>query len=45
MTMKRLWMALLCSVTMAAMVAFAQTADEGYQMATVVSIDRVMGDN
>ena len=44
MPMKKLWMARLCFVTMAAMLAYAQTADEGYQMATVVSIDRVPAD-
>ena len=42
--MKKRWMALLWFVAMAAMFAFAQTADEGYQMATVVSIDRVPAD-
>ena len=44
MPMKKLWMARLCFVTMAAMLAYAQAADEGYQMATVVSIDRVPAD-
>jgi len=42
--MKKRWMALLWFVAMAAMLAYAQTADEGYQMATVVSIDRVPAD-
>ena len=42
--MKRFWTALLCFVTLATMLAYAQSADEGYQMATVVSIDRVPAD-
>jgi len=28
--MKKFWMALLCFVTMGAMLAYAQNADEGY---------------
>src|SRR5271165_4018873 len=39
--MKKCSMALLCLVTMAAMLAYAQSADEGFQTATVVSIDKV----
>jgi len=42
--MKKWSMALLCLVVMAAMLANAQSADEGYQMATVVSIVRVPAD-
>jgi len=42
--MKKCSMTLLCLVTMAAMFAYAQGADAGYQMATVVSIDRVPAD-
>jgi hypothetical protein len=42
--MKKCWMALLCFVTMAAMLAFAQSADEVNQTATVVSIDKVAAD-
>ncbi len=38
--MKRYLMALLCLITMAAMLAYAQSADEGYEMATVVSIEK-----
>jgi len=42
--MKKCRIALLCFVTMAAMLAYAQNADEGFQMATVVSIDKVPAD-
>jgi hypothetical protein len=42
--MKKRWIALLCFVTMAAMIGYAQGADEGYQPATVVSIDKVAAD-
>lgn len=35
---------LTCFVTLAAMLAYGQSADEGYQMATVVSIDKVPAD-
>jgi hypothetical protein len=42
--MKTLWMALTCFVTIAAMLAHAQSADQGYQTATVVSIDKVSAD-
>jgi hypothetical protein len=38
--MKKCSMALLCPVAMAATLAYAQSA-EGFQMATVVSIDKV----
>ena len=41
---KKFWMALACFVVMAAMLAYAQGADEGYQTATVVSIDKVAAD-
>ena len=39
--MKKYLVALLCCVAMAATVAYAQGADEGYQTATVVSIEKV----
>ncbi len=42
--MKKSLIALMCFVTVAAMLAYAQSADEGYQTATVVSIDRVAAD-
>ena len=42
--MKKPWMALVYVVLAAAMLAHAQSADEGYQMATVVSIDKVPAD-
>jgi hypothetical protein len=41
--MKTWLLALLC-VTMAAMLAYAQGADEGYETAKVVSIDKVPAD-
>ncbi|MFZ0286567.1 MAG: hypothetical protein WAL32_15165 [Terriglobales bacterium] len=36
--------AMLCCVTMAAMFAYAQSPDEGYQTATVVSIEKLAAD-
>jgi hypothetical protein len=42
--MKKGWMAFLFFVTMAAMLAYSQDMDEGFQMATVVSIDKVPAD-
>ena len=42
--MKKYRIVLTCVVMMAAMLAYAQSADEGYQMATVVSIDKVPAD-
>ena len=39
--MKTCLVALSCCITMIAMLAYAQTADEGYQMARVVAIERV----
>jgi hypothetical protein len=42
--MKKCSMALLCLVAMGATLAYAQNADEGFQMATVVSIDKVAAD-
>jgi hypothetical protein len=42
--MKKCWIALTCFVTLAAMLAYAQSVDEGYQMATVVSIDKFAAD-
>ena len=41
MTTRTFWFAIACCVTMAVMLAHAQSADEGYQMARVVSIERV----
>ena len=42
--MKKCSVALLCLVTIAAMLAYAQSADEGFQPATVVSIDKFPAD-
>ena len=42
--MKKCWIVLTCFVAMATMLASAQSADEGFQMATVVSIDKVPAD-
>jgi len=42
--MKTCLVALSCCITMAAMLAYAQSADEGYQMARVVSFERVAAD-
>jgi hypothetical protein len=42
--MKTRLVALACCVTMAAMLAYAQGADQGYQMARVVSFERVAAD-
>jgi len=42
--MKRCLIASLCFVTMAAISASAQNADEGFQVARVVSIDKVPAD-
>lgn len=42
--MKTCLLALTCFVTMAAMLTHAQGADEGYQMARVVSFERVAAD-
>ncbi len=42
--MMKLWIVLMCFITLAAMLAHAQGMDEGFQMATVVSIDRVPAD-
>ena len=39
--MKTAWLAVLCCVTMTAVLACAQGADEGYQTARVVAIERV----
>jgi hypothetical protein len=39
--MKTCLVALSCCITMAAMLAYAQSADEGYQMARVVAFERV----
>ncbi len=41
MKMKTCWMAVASCITMSMMLAHAQSADEGYQMARVVSIERV----
>ena len=42
--MKKSLTALSCCITMAAMFAFAQSADEGYQMSRVVSFEKVAAD-
>ena len=42
--MKKFWMALSCFVVVTAVLACAQSADEGFQTATVVSIDKVPAD-
>jgi len=42
--MKTFLIALLCCIMMAAMLAYAQSADEGYQMARVVSFERAAAD-
>jgi len=42
--MKRYLVAISCCVAMAAMLAYAQGGDEGYQTATVVSIDKLAND-
>ncbi|MGB8768482.1 MAG: hypothetical protein WCC92_02635 [Candidatus Korobacteraceae bacterium] len=42
--MKTSLVALSCCITMAVMLAYAQSADEGYQMARVVSFERVAAD-
>ena len=39
--MKTRLVVLSCCIAMAAMLAYAQSADEGYQMARVVAIERV----
>ena len=39
--MKKYLVAVFCCVAMAAMLAYAQNPDEGYQTATVVSIEKV----
>jgi hypothetical protein len=42
--MKRLSVALLCCVTIAAISAYAQAPDPGFEMARVVAFDRVAAD-
>jgi len=42
--MKTYMVAIGCCITMAAMLAYAQSADEGYQMATVASIEKLAND-
>ena len=39
--MKRCLVAVFCGIAMAAMLAYAQSGDEGYQPATVVSIEKI----
>jgi hypothetical protein len=43
--MKTRLVALSCCITMAAMLAYAQGADEGYQTARVVAFERVAADS
>jgi hypothetical protein len=42
--MKTCVVALLCCVTMTGMLAYAQTGDDGYQTASVVSIEKLAAD-
>jgi hypothetical protein len=42
--MKKYLVATLCCVTMAAMLAYAQSTDDGFQTATVVSIEKLAAD-
>ena len=42
--MKRCLVAILCCITLAGIFAYAQSADEGYQTATVVSIEKLAAD-
>jgi hypothetical protein len=42
--MKKCWIALSCFVVLAAALGYAQNADEGFQPATVVSIDKFSAD-
>ena len=42
--MKKCLVATLCCVTLAGIFAYAQSADEGYQTATVVSIEKLAAD-
>jgi hypothetical protein len=42
--MKRFVVAILCCITMAAMLAYAQSGDDGYQTAAVVSIEKLAAD-
>src|SRR5580698_1596102 len=41
----KIWVvAVLCCITMAGMLSYAQSADEGFQTATVVSIEKLAAD-
>jgi len=40
--MKTCLVAIACSITLAAMLAYGQSADEGYQMARVVAFEKVV---
>jgi hypothetical protein len=42
--MKKCMVAILCGITMTAMLAYAQSADDGFQTATVVSIEKLAAD-
>ena len=42
--MKTYRVAVVCCITMAALLAYAQSADDGYQMATVASIEKLAND-
>ena len=42
--MKKNVAAILCCLTMAGMLAYAQSGDDGYQTATVVSIEKLAAD-
>jgi len=42
--MKKCMVAILCCIAMTAMLAYAQSADDGFQTATVVSIEKLAAD-
>ena len=42
--MKTCLVAILCCITMVGMIAYAQSADDGYQTATVISIEKLAAD-
>jgi hypothetical protein len=42
--MKRCLLALSCCIAMVGLLAYAQNADEGYQTATVISIEKLAAD-
>ena len=42
--MKKYLVAVTCCITLAAVLTYAQSADEGYQTATVISIEKLAAD-